>query len=144
LHTVETAAILETLETRARWGRRSMRKTILDVPWPWPGLSLACPSVPWPVPPSLLEQVPPLLGRDFGQLLFGGREQTLEPDDDKIAEQVGVYVPGAPAPGFLLKASDPCAGGGLDFYLGFHGAGNSETVANICSTFPKSPGLTRW
>ncbi len=25
-----------------------------------------------------------------------------------------------------------------------HRAGNSETVAKICSTFPKSPGLTKW
>src|SRR5260370_6255979 len=34
LHTVEAAAILETLETRVRPGSRSMRKTIVFVPWP--------------------------------------------------------------------------------------------------------------
>jgi hypothetical protein len=34
LHTVETAAILETLETQVRRGRRSMRKTILHATWP--------------------------------------------------------------------------------------------------------------
>jgi hypothetical protein len=28
--------------------------------------------------------------------------------------------------------------------LGFHFTGNSGTAAKICSTFPKSPGLTRW
>ena len=27
---------------------------------------------------------------------------------------------------------------------GFHRGGDSETVAKICSTFPKSPGLTKW
>jgi hypothetical protein len=43
----------------------------------------------------LLEQVPSLLGREFGKLLFGGCQQTLEPDDDEIAEQVGVNVLGA-------------------------------------------------
>ena len=42
------------------------------------------------------------------------------------------------------KRADPFADRGLDFALGLHRAGNSETVARICSTFPKSPGLTRW
>ena len=92
----------------------------------------------------LLEQIPPLLGREFGKLLLGGRQQTLEPDDDEIAEKVGVNVLGASASVFLLKATDPFADGGLDLSLGFHGAGNSETVAKICSTFPKSPGLIKW
>ena len=86
----------------------------------------------------------PFSERAFGKLLFGGCQQTLEPDDDEIAEQVGVNVLGASAPVFLLKATDPVADGGLDFSLGFHRAGDSETVAKICSTFPKSPGLTKW
>jgi hypothetical protein len=94
--------------------------------------------------PYLLEQVPPFLGREFGKLLFGGCQQTLEPDDDEIAEQVGVNVLGASAPVFLLKATDLFADGGLDLSLSFHPASNSETVAKICSTFPKSPGLTKW
>jgi hypothetical protein len=35
LRTVETAAVLEALETRVRPGRRSIRKTILDsATWP--------------------------------------------------------------------------------------------------------------
>ncbi len=42
--------------------------------------------------PYLLEQIPPLLGWEFGKLLFGGCQQPLEPDDDEIAEQVGVNV----------------------------------------------------
>src|ERR1700733_9105172 len=55
----------------------------------------------------LLEQIPPLLGREFGKLLLGGRQQTLEPDDNEIAEKVGVNVLGASASVFLLKATDP-------------------------------------
>ena len=94
--------------------------------------------------PYLLEQVSPLFGREFGELLFGGCQQTLEPDDDEIAEQVGVNVLGASAPVFLLEATDPFADRGLDFSLGLHRAGDSATVAKICSNFPKSPGLTRW
>ena len=54
--------------------------------------------------PYLLEQVPRLLGREFGKLLFGGCQQTLEPDDDEIAEQEGANVLGASAPVFLLEA----------------------------------------
>ena len=84
------------------------------------------------------------LGLVLGQLLFGVCQQTLKPDDDEITEQVGVNILGASSPAFLLKAADHLADGGLDFSLGFHWAGNSKTVAKICSTFPKSPGLTRW
>ena len=47
--------------------------------------------------PCLLEQDPPLLGRDFGQLLFGRRQQALEADDQKIVEQIGANLPGASA-----------------------------------------------
>ena len=36
-----------------------------------------------------------------------------------------------------------CANSGFDLALGFHGDGNSATVAKISSTFPKSPGLTK-
>src|SRR5580700_7090026 len=87
------------------------------------------------VGPYSLEQVPPLLGRDFGKLLFGGRQQALEPDDDEIAEQVGMNVLRASAPVFLLKAPDPFANGGFNLALSFHRGGDSETVAKICSTF---------
>ena len=44
------------------------------------------------VGPYLLEQVPSLLGRDIGKLLFGGCQQALETNDDEIAEQVGVNI----------------------------------------------------
>jgi hypothetical protein len=40
--------------------------------------------------------------------------------------------------------TDTFADGGLNFSLGLDQAGNSETVAKICSTFPKSAGLTKW
>jgi hypothetical protein len=89
-------------------------------------------------------QVPPLLGREFGKLLLGGCQQTPEPDDDKVAQQEGVNVLGASAPPFLLKATDPVADGGFDLALRFHRGGDAETDARICSTFPKSPGLTKW
>jgi len=69
--------------------------------------------------PYLLEQVPPLLGRDFGQLLFGGRQQALEADDQEVADQVVADVLGASAPVFLLKVADPFADGSLDFSLSF-------------------------
>src|SRR5580693_10732832 len=94
--------------------------------------------------PYLLEQVPPLLRRKFGQLLFGGSQQTLQADNDEIAVQIGVNILGATASVLLFKASDPLTDGGLDFSLGFHFAGSSGTAAKICSSFPKSPGLTRW
>jgi hypothetical protein len=93
---------------------------------------------------NLLEQVSPFIGRDPGELLFGGSQQTLEPDDDEIAEQVGVNVLRASAPVLLLEVGDPFADGGLNFALGFHREGDSATVAKIRSSFPKSPGLTRW
>jgi hypothetical protein len=51
---------------------------------------------------------------------------------------------GASALVFLLKVPDPFANGSLDFSLGFHRPGDSATVAKISSTFPKSPGLTKW
>ena len=63
---------------------------------------------------------------------------------NEIAEQVSVNVLGATASVFLLKVTDPIADCSLDFALGFHRADNSETVAKICNTFPKSPGLTKW
>jgi hypothetical protein len=94
--------------------------------------------------PDLLEQIPPFFGRVYGELLFGRCQQALEPDDDQIAEQIGVNVLGASAPDFLLKATDPFANGGLDLALGFYRDGTSETVAKICNTLPKSPGLTKW
>ena len=94
--------------------------------------------------PYLLEKIPSLLGRDFGELLFGWRQQTLEPDDDEITEQVGVNILRASAPVFLLKATDSFADGDFDLALSFYRDGTSETVAKICNTFPKSPGLTKW
>ena len=95
------------------------------------------------VGPHLLEQVPSLVGWGFGKLLLAGRQQALEPDDNDISEQRGVNFFGATPSGILLKATDAFANGGLDFSLGFH-SGDSETLARSCSTFPKSPGLTRW
>ncbi len=94
--------------------------------------------------PYLLEQIPPPIGWEFGKVLFGGCQHALKPDDDEILEQEGANVFGASAPVFQLKATHPVADGGLDFSLGFHRGGNSETVAKICSTLPKPPGLTRW
>src|SRR5450755_2835226 len=66
-----------------------------------------------------------------------GVNKPLQPDDEEIAEQVGVNILGATASVLLFKATDPLADGGLDFSLGFHFAGNSGTAARICSTFPK-------
>ena len=94
--------------------------------------------------PHLLEQIPPFLGRHFGKLLLCVCQQTVEPDDDEIAEQVGVNALRASAPVFLLKATDACADGGFDLGLGFHRTDNPETVAKICKTCPISPGLTKW
>ena len=94
--------------------------------------------------PDLLEQVSSLVVRNFGQWLFGGCQQALEPDDQKIVEQVGANLLRASAPVFLLKATDPFLDGRLDFSLRFHRDRDIETVAKISRTFPKSPGLTRW
>src|ERR1700677_4524548 len=76
--------------------------------------------------PYLLEQIPPLLGRDVGKLLFGGCQQTLEANDDEIAVQVGMNVLGASAPEFLLKVTNLGGDGCLDLALSFHGASTSE------------------
>ena len=44
----------------------------------------------------------------------------LKTDDEKIAEQVGVDVLGAPAHVILLEATDSFADGGFDLSVGFH------------------------
>ena len=70
----------------------------------------------------LFEKVPSLLGRKrLDQVLFGGCQNALEPDNEEISDQVSVNVLGSPPHVFLLKATDPFADSGLNFSLGFHG-----------------------
>ena len=78
--------------------------------------------------PHLLQQIPPLFGRErLDQMLFGRGQNALKADDEEITEQVGANVLRAPAHVILLKATDSLADGGFDFSLGFRG--------NLRSTF---------
>ena len=83
-------------------------------------------------------------GEDFANCRSGACQHALEADDDEITEQVGLNVFGASALVFLLKLPDRFADGSFDLALSFHRGSDSETVAKICSNFPKSPGLTKW
>jgi hypothetical protein len=70
----------------------------------------------------LLEQVPPVLGRErLDQVLFGGGQDALEADHEEIADPVRADVLGSRAHIFLLEARDPVADGGLDLPLRLHG-----------------------
>jgi hypothetical protein len=89
----------------------------------------------------LLEQVPPLLGREPGKLLFGGRQQTLKPDDHEIVEQECANVLGASSPVFPLNATDPFADGGLDFSLRFSSRRQLRDVRQDLQNFSEVPRL---
>ena len=70
----------------------------------------------------LLEQVPPLLGRErLDQMLFGRGQHALKADDEEIAEQVGVDVLGAPPHVILLDATNSFTNSGFEFSLSPHG-----------------------
>jgi hypothetical protein len=72
--------------------------------------------------PYLFEDVSSFLSRQrLDQLLLGRRQDTLEPDDEEIADPVAANVLGSPAHVFLFEARDPCADGGFDFPLCPHG-----------------------
>src|SRR3989304_5499225 len=69
----------------------------------------------------LLEQVSSLLGWErCDQLLFCHGQDTLEPDDEKIADQVSVNILGPPTHVILFKAGDSFAHGRFDFSLCLH------------------------
>jgi len=71
--------------------------------------------------PHLLQEVSALLAREGrDQVLFGGSQDALEPDHEKLADEVGVDVLGPPAHVLLFKAADPCTDGGFDLSLRFH------------------------
>jgi hypothetical protein len=72
--------------------------------------------------PYLLQQVPPLFGRErLDQVLLGGGQNALETHDEEIPQQMGVDVLGPPAHVILLEAADSFADGGFDLSLGSHG-----------------------
>jgi hypothetical protein len=72
--------------------------------------------------PNLLEQVPPLFGRErLDQLLLGCGQNTLKTHDEEIAEQVGVEVLGASAHVILLETANPFADSGFDLSPDSHG-----------------------
>ena len=71
--------------------------------------------------PYLLEQVSPLFGRQrLDQVLFGGGQDALEANHDKIIDQVRVDIFGPAAHVLLLEAAHPLADGGFDFPQRFH------------------------
>ena len=68
--------------------------------------------------PDLLEQVPPLLGRErLDEVLFGGGQDALEPDHDQVVDQVRVDVLGSAAHVFLFETAHALADGSLDLAL---------------------------
>jgi hypothetical protein len=90
----------------------------------------------------LLEQVPPLLGRQgLDQLLFGRRQNPLEADHEQVADQVGVDVLGPPAHVVLLEARDPFADGRFDLSQRFHGVLDSPEVWRRCYQIPGANGI---
>ena len=71
--------------------------------------------------PHLLQEVSALLAREGrDQVLFGGAQDALEPDHEKVADEVDVDVLGSTAHVVLLKVAEAFRDGGLDFTLGFH------------------------
>jgi hypothetical protein len=94
--------------------------------------------------PDLFEQVSPLVGgKRLDKLLLGGGQDALKSDNEEVADEVSVNILRSTAHVLLLEAAHARADSCLDLALGFHCARNSETDAKICSTFPKSPGLTK-
>jgi hypothetical protein len=72
--------------------------------------------------PYLLQQVPPLFGRErLDQVLLGGGQNALEMHNEEISQQMGVEVLGASAHVNLLEATNPLADAGFDLSLGSHG-----------------------
>ena len=70
--------------------------------------------------PDLFEQVPALFTwKRLDQVLFSRGQYTLEADHEQIADQMSLYILGAPSHEFLFKATDPLGNGGFDFSLGF-------------------------
>jgi hypothetical protein len=70
--------------------------------------------------PDFLEQAPPLLRRErLDQLLFGGGQDALKPDQKEIAQHVSVNVLGTPAHIVLFKVTDPPRRWRLRSLLGF-------------------------
>jgi hypothetical protein len=70
---------------------------------------------------DLFEQISPLFRRKrFDQLLLGGGQNAMQPDDEKIAKQVGMDGLGAHAHVLLFEVRNPFAHRGFDFTLRFH------------------------
>jgi hypothetical protein len=71
--------------------------------------------------PYLLEQVSAFLGLEsLDQMLFRGRQNAFEADNNQIIYQVSANVLGPPAHVFLFKAAHAARNFAFDFALRFH------------------------
>ena len=85
--------------------------------------------------PDLLEQVPPLLGRErLDEVLFGGGQNAMEPDHDQVVEQVRADVLGSAAHVFLFEAAHALADGSLDLALRLQVISSRRSAAR--ATYP--------
>jgi hypothetical protein len=84
------------------------------------------------------------VGVALPDLLALGLAMTLSITQASARQSKTRESPWCDRPAFLLEASDSFADRGLNFALDFHRAVNAETLAKMCSTFPKSTGLIKW
>lgn len=81
--------------------------------------------------PHLFQQVAALVGRKrLREVLFGGGQDTLEPDDNEIAYEVGMDVFRTASHVVLLKTAHSVADGGFDFALSLH-----RSLARVSTAF---------
>ena len=66
-------------------------------------------------------------GSDLTKCCSAGVKTPLKPNDEEIADQVGINVLGTTAHVILLEAADPFTNGGFDLALGFHGISSLGT-----------------
>src|SRR6266566_7462298 len=57
----------------------------------------------------------------MGQMLLGGGQNALEPDNDQIVQQVSMNALGSATHVILLEATDPLADRGFNLSLRLHG-----------------------